>query len=228
MEHTFILDTITFAPDLPALMQRLHVKENSSHAQDLKALVDEAAAIARPKAMYRLAYIDEKAEDCVVIEGVTFTSRVLRVNLDIAQRVFAYVATCGMELEAWEKSLKDMLYSFWADVIKEMALRAAAHALNHELATCYTLGRTSTMAPGSLPDWPIREQRPLFTLLGDPQAAIGVQLTDSMLMVPNKSISGIRFPTEENFESCQLCPRENCPGRRAPYDATLYERKYHH
>ncbi len=29
-----------------------------------------------------------------------------------------------------------------------------------------------------------------------------------------------------NFERCQLCQRENCPGRRAPYDGKLYIRKY--
>jgi hypothetical protein len=39
-------------------------------------------------------------------------------------------------------------------------------------------------------------------------------------------VSGILFPTEETFASCQLCPREDCPNRRAPYDAELFERKY--
>jgi len=45
-------------------------------------------------------------------------------------------------------------------------------------------------------------------------------------MVPVKSVSGILFPTEESFASCQLCPREVCPGRRAPYDPDLYDAKY--
>jgi hypothetical protein len=62
--------------------------------------------------------------------------------------------------------------------------------------------------------------------LGDVAGAIGVWLSDSLLMVPAKSVSGVRFPTEESFESCQLCSRENCPGRRASYDDTLYDRKY--
>jgi hypothetical protein len=39
-------------------------------------------------------------------------------------------------------------------------------------------------------------------------------------------VSGIRFPTTESFESCQLCPRAGCPGRRAAYDASLYDRRY--
>jgi hypothetical protein len=51
-------------------------------------------------------------------------------------------------------------------------------------------------------------------------------LTESLLMVPVKSVSGIVFANEEEFASCQLCPREDCPGRKAPYDPGLYERKY--
>ena len=70
------------------------------------------------------------------------------------------------------------------------------------------------------------DEKVLFDLLGEAPAAIGVKLLDSMLMTPTKSVSGIRFPTEETFESCQLCPMENCPNRRAPYDESLYERKY--
>jgi hypothetical protein len=224
--HTFIVDSIPFQPDIPGLLHRLRIKEGSSYVADVQRLVDEAQAIARPKAMYRLSYVDAKGDDTVVIDGITFKSRVLRVNLDAAHRVFAFIATCGAELQAWSHTMPDVLYEFWADVIKEAALRDASQALNHELETCYELGRTSTMNPGSLADWPIREQRPLFALLGDPRAAIGVELTDSYLMVPNKTVSGIRFPSEEAFANCQLCPRENCPGRRAPYDATAFERKY--
>ncbi len=66
----------------------------------------------------------------------------------------------------------------------------------------------------------------LFALLGDVRSAIGVELTDSLLMVPRKSVSGILFVAEETFASCQLCPRQDCPNRRAPYDAGLFERKY--
>lgn len=225
-ETTFILDQIDFEPNITALKKRLHIKDGSSLEADLVRLVDEAKAIARPKAMHKLVFIDEKQPDSVVIDGVTLRSRVLRVNLDTANRVFGYVATCGQELQVWGEQLDDIVFQFWADEIKASALGSAVSALNKHLKSCYKLGRTATMAPGSLADWPIREQRPLFKILGDPEAAIGVHLTDSYLMIPNKSISGIRFPTETRFESCQLCPREGCPGRRAAYQPALYEEKY--
>ncbi|MCD6286785.1 MAG: vitamin B12 dependent methionine synthase [Anaerolineae bacterium] len=225
-ETTFILDEIDFRPNIAPLKKRLHIKDGSSFEADLDHLVDEAVAIARPKAMYKLVFVDEKLSDAVVIDGVTLRSRVLRVNLDAVHRAFAYVATCGQELQAWGEEQDDIVFKFWADVIKEAALGSASRALNRHLKTCYELGKSATMAPGSLADWPIREQRPLFKILGDPEAAIGIHLTDSFLMVPNKSISGIRFATEERFESCLLCPREECPGRRAAYQPALYTEKY--
>jgi hypothetical protein len=82
------------------------------------------------------------------------------------------------------------------------------------------------MNPGSLADWPIGQQVPLFSLLGDTERAVGVRLSSSLLMIPRKSVSGFQFPSEETFASCQLCPRSVCPNRRAPYDNALFEEKY--
>ena len=221
-----VLDDIPFRIDLGLLMKKLRVREGHTYTDNVKRLADEAQAIARPKALYKVAYIESRDDKAVVIDGITMNSRVLRVNLEQAHRVFPYVVTCGMELQEWADSIDDVLRRFWAETINEMALRVAIQVLNKHLAERYRPGRTSAMSPGSLGEWPIQAQRPLFALLGDPKGAIGVRLTDSLLMIPTKSVSGIRFPTEESFESCQLCPREGCPGRRAPYDKDLYDKKY--
>jgi hypothetical protein len=87
-------------------------------------------------------------------------------------------------------------------------------------------GQVFRLSPGSLSDWPIQEERPLFAILDNTRDLIGVHLTEGLMMVPTKSVSGILFPTEINFVSCQLCPREVCPGRKATYDKDLYDRKY--
>jgi len=221
-----VLDAVPLRIDLEPLARRLRVAENDEHLTALQRLVEQAVSVGRPKAMYRVGYIEERTDDTVVIDGVLFTSRILRVNLEHAHRVFLYSATCGTELAAWAQTLEDLLERYWSEAIQESALRAASRALHRHMVESFHLDKTATMAPGSLGDWPLSQQRPLFACLGDVRGEIGVELTDSLLMVPAKSISGIRFPTEESFESCQLCPRENCPGRRAPYDDTLYDRKY--
>lgn len=202
------------------------MQPDSSDAAELAQLCKAAQAIARPKALYRLAYIDAHDDDGVVVDGVRLTSRVLRVNLDAVHRVWIYTATCGTELGEWADTLDDVLLQFWAEALKETALAAAIRALGADLNERFQPGKTSAMAPGSLVDWPLAQQRPLFALLGDAEQLVGVHLTESCLMVPNKSISGLRFPTEANFESCQLCPRPDCPNRRARYDPELLATKY--
>lgn len=226
VENTFILDEIAFEPDVSALTKRLRIKSGSSYVGELQHLVEKAKSLARPKVIYRAAYIDSKNEDKVTIDGITFSSRVLSVNLAPVHRVFVFVATCGAELGEWSHSIDDMVQSYWSEAIKEAALRAASVALNQHLEACYDLGKTATMNPGSLADWPLHQQRPLFQLLGGPHTAIGVELTASYLMEPNKSVSGIRFPTEDRFESCMLCQGQDCPGRRSAYDPELYDEKY--
>lgn len=221
-----ILDNIPFELDTSALLKRLRLPEHGEHAAAAVSFANTARSIARPRAMYKEAYIEEKGDDFAVIDGITFTSRVLRVNLEPAHRVFPYVATCGREIMGWADSIDDPLESFYADEIMISALHSATAALHKAIAGDYSPGKTSSMNPGSLPDWPLEQQVHLMQLLGDPYEAIGVELTPSCLMIPIKSVSGISFPTETGWQNCQLCPRESCPGRRAPYDAELYRKKY--
>ena len=223
---THILDNIPLNIDLAHMARALRIADRPGELDDLKVMIAEAESVGRPKAMYQVEYIQAKGQDFIDLGSAVFTSRVLRVNVEKAHRVFPFIATCGMELHEWAGSINDLLRHFWADAIAEMALRSAMQFLEHHLAEQYEFSQLARMNPGSLQDWPLREQRALFALLGDPQAAIGVRLTGSLLMVPTKTVSGLIFPTEESFASCQLCPREDCRGRRAPYDKDLYDRKY--
>jgi Vitamin B12 dependent methionine synthase, activation domain len=220
------LDRIPFQLDAAGLRRKLHVKEGSHPAEELDCLIHEAQMIGKPKALYKEAFIESRTDETVTVDGITFKSRVLRVNLDNVYRVFPHAVTCGLELDAWSKKIADFLQGFWAEEIKETVLYLARDSLLNHVRKYHQLGEIARMNPGSLADWPIEEQRPLFTLLGNAQQLIGVHLTPSLMMVPTKSVSGILFPTEFDFTSCQLCPREVCPGRKAPYDKDLYDKKY--
>ncbi len=221
-----ILDDIHFVADTESLKHRLRIRESGSNLTRFLALIKEGQKIAQPKAMYRPVYIEDRSEEAVRVEGRWFRSRVLTVNLSHAHRVFIYVATCGVELDEWAKRQKDILSAFWAEAIKEAALRTAVRAVGSHIEEKYHPGKTSQQNPGSLEDFPLAEQRTLFDLLGDTRLTLGVSLLPSLMMSPCQSVSGIIFPTAEDFQSCLLCPREKCPGRRSPYDPTLYERKY--
>ncbi len=221
-----ILDEIPFDIDVPGFLELLRLPADHKMASEVRELCAEALLIARPRAMYREAGIDTRSDDMVTIESIPFRSKLLSTNLRDAHTVYPFVLTCGMELEMWSNHFDDILRKFWADSIKGMALGAALKAFDEHLGRSAGAENLSAMNPGSLEDWPIEEQRVLFKLLGNVQEAIGVSLTESCMMVPIKSISGLRFISEEGFVNCQLCDREKCPGRRAPYDEHLKAEKY--
>jgi hypothetical protein len=143
------------------------------------------------------------------------------------ERVFAFVATCGAELDTLQVECQDPLLAYCLDCIKAAALRVARGRLKSYIISQYGLEKTSGMSPGSgdTDVWPIEQQVELFTLLGNVEAQVGVRLTESCLMQPNKTVSGLIFPTEKDFITCQLCHRENCPNRHAPFSEQLWQER---
>jgi hypothetical protein len=193
----------------------------TQNAEQVQNLLDIALPLIRARAVYRVCFIEEKLENALVLERIRLTSQVLRKNLDEVGRVFPYVVTIGSELEERACGSKDLLENYYLDLIGNMALRKSRDYLEGHLRSRFALDGMSFMSPGSLPDWPIEEQRQLFSILQGVEQSIGVRLNESLLMIPRKSVSGIYFPTEIKFYSCQLCPREICEGRKAPYDEAL-------
>ncbi len=217
-----ILGTIPVELNMTEIKRRLHI----SRDQDLslaQQLVDFSQELFDAKALYKICYIDEKLEQGVTVDGLSFRSKVLRKNLDQVERVFPYVVTIGPKFEAEMRDCPDLLKKYYLDIIGTLALTSARKHLENHLKSKYALEKMSFMSPGSLADWPIEQQRPLFDLLEDVQNAIGVELTDHLLMLPAKTVSGIYFPTETSFFSCQLCPRKECIGRKAAYSEELAE-----
>ncbi len=211
---------VDLEPDKVLKFMRMRAS-NQQVERMVQELVEVTCSIAKPKVVYKVSYVDDKDGDTVTIDGVRFTSRVLRINLDQVERVFPYVATCGTELEEITIPPDNFMKSYCLDAIKTTLLMSAVDYLINYLAKHYALGKMSRMNPGSLESWPVTQQKELFSLFGDVEELIGVGLTKSCVMVPLKSVSGIYFPTEIKFESCQLCPREKCIGRRVSYDPEL-------
>jgi len=216
---------IPFQLDFNSLAKTVHLSGGTDDAREFKKLLNKARRISRPKALYRECFVGHKGLDTVTIDHVTFVSPALRLKLDKVERVFAYAATCGNEIDGLDISRDDFLKKFWLDNIKTVLLGFSIAHLRKHLDLKYKLGKTASMNPGSgdAAVWPLAQQKELFALIGDVAGLIGVRLTDSCLMIPNKSVSGIYFPTEINFYSCQVCHREKCVSRKAPFDPALWK-----
>ena len=215
-----ILENFSVSLSLDQVRRRLHMKPDSDMSQ-VRTLVDTVQQLIEPRAIYKVCYIEEKSEDSVIVDGLRLSSRVLRKNLDWVERIFPYAITLGSKLGEKQNACSNLLENYYLDSIGNLALTSVQKQLKKHLQSKFALEKMSSMAPGSLSDWPIEEQGPLFKLLGNVEASIGVKLTRNLLMIPAKSISGFYFPTEVSFYSCQLCPRKRCESRKAKFDETL-------
>ena len=146
-----------------------------------------------------------------------FTSRILRVNVESCELVYPFIATIGPELEGVAAEQERLTRKFFLEIIGDYTLTDSVWQIEERIKQKFSIKQNSIMTPGSLENWPITQQVPLFNLFGDALTKVGVKLTSSMVMKPRKSISGISFETERVFINCQLCQRDRCPGRRAKY-----------
>ena len=226
MSEIIVLDAIPFRLDAARLAKKIHLAEDDAEiVRSWEALFEKVSALARPKALYRDCTVEAVTEDTVFAEGVPLKSRVMVQQLGERRRLFAYCATCGTETAVLEES-PDPLEQFWLEELRLELLRQALAYLRDEISRRYRIPKLVGMAPGSgdADVWPLSEQTGLFERLleGRVTESIGVVLTESLLMLPYKSSSGVLFAAEHDFATCRLCHRENCPNRRAPFDAELW------
>ncbi len=192
---------------------------NEEFADELADMLDEALPLADPVVLFGVCPVSADAGQ-VRVNGVVIPSDLAFDKLQSKNRCFPYICTCGAALEEWSKQYAgDLLAEYWADEIKKYFLMRIRVEMNAWLKENYkTGGHLASLNPGSIAAWPISGQAELFEVLGGREFVaeqIGVIYTDSFLMLPSKSVSGIAFESETFYENCQYCPIENCPGRRA-------------
>lgn len=184
----------------------------------LKKIVDEAENLVDPQSLYRMAWVGSVRTVEVMIDKIRFRGSLLPEKLHKSCIVFPYILTLGQRLDHRITAAADsLLEQYYFDQIGNILLRQCSTFLESHLKKSYTIKQLSSISPGSLIDWPIEEQKSLFSLFGDTQKLIGVHLTSQMLMIPKKSLSGIFFPSQEKFVACSLCPRKDCQERSVPF-----------
>ncbi len=204
--------------DTAQVLKRLRLRPGNGRLEKMTTeLAEEALAVARPKAVYRVSHAKVIDRSTVAIDGVFFTSRALSRCLEGQPVVYPLIATAGQELEAIPVARGDLMRQYTLDLIKMVILFSASEYLTDYIKTKHSLNGAAALNPGEFDDFPISQQKPLFSLFGDAAARIGVSLTTGGSLKPTKSHSGILFPNETGFVSCRLCTMLKCPGRRAAY-----------
>lgn len=198
---------------------------NISHATQLKIekLKPVFEKLVTPSLYHQNAGIDSVEKGAVHLEeGLKFKSPKLSRMLKGCDDIICYIATLGVSVEEEIKRLMDKKNMSEAYILDAMASAAADNMVEtfhrHKKAKYNSQGKQVTLcfSPGYC-DWPVTEQKKLFSLIESQE--VEVELNDSCLMTPRKSISGV-FGIHSNGETpynpCWDCNRTDCPARRAP------------
>jgi len=151
------------------------------------------------------------------IEGITFNIKpIISRQIKEAEEAALFICTAGPVIgEMSRSSMKggDLLKGYVYDVIGSEVVEAAADMMQEELlkevAVC-GMKITNRFSPGYC-GWDVAEQHKLFSFFKD--NFCGITLTESALMNPIKSVSGIigigrnvRYTAYQ----CKLCGDKNC------------------
>ncbi len=158
-----------------------------------------------------------REEKSLQIEGVTFNIKpIIYRQMKEADEAALFICTAGPVIgEMSRNSMKggDLLKGYVYDVIGSEVVEAAADLMQEELRKSMSpagKGITNRFSPGYC-GWDVAEQHQLFSFFKD--NFCGITLTESALMNPVKSVSGVigigrnvRFTPYQ----CKLCDDKNC------------------
>ena len=217
-QTSIVLDDVKVEFDLEAIGRKMRTRSSARAETLLRDLSREAEPIAKPRAAAKLCAVTVVSDTRLQLDGQAFDSPLLIENMGELGRAFPYLATEGDELAEWGRSFSGMERLF-ANAIQNAAMKQTEALLEKKLRDQFGITQLSAMNPGSLMVWPITQQTPLFELLAPLPEKLGITLLPTFMMKPEQTVSGIFFQTDKKFFSCQLCPRDDCPNRKAPRTA---------
>ena len=141
-------------------------------------------------------------------------SRLLQTRLQGCDRVLIFAATVGIGIDrrilkyASISPAKALLFQ----AVGAERIESLCEVFCQEVSQSY--GETTARFSAGYGDFPLTTQSRFFELL-DCARAIGLTLTDSLLMTPTKSVTaviGLGKNTKEN--GCSACTKEDCEFRK--------------
>ncbi|MBI4186600.1 MAG: hypothetical protein HY530_03720 [Chloroflexi bacterium] len=210
--------------------QRLGYKDRTPPASILSlidAQIARASELIKPVFTYDVRTIESVAGQEVFLAGhLALSSKTVSYVLSDCRRAFIYLATIGREIS--EETLRlikkgEALAPTILDVIGTEAVAQTVTRLRGaagDIAVADGYRATVQYAPGYC-DWHVTQQKVLFQVINS--GALGVTLTDSCFMVPEKSVSGVigigKIDPAKPPPCLAICDkRDSCSYKRMGWD----------
>ena len=167
------------------------------------------------------------SETLQIAETILKPGKIITSSIREADHFAVFIATAGKGFDEWNQKIQhgdDMVRAFFADSLGSVLAEACVAVLKERFEREMTeqgLFVSNSYSPGYC-DWPLVEQRKLFSFF--PEQFCGVTLTESCLMVPIKSVSGIigiGQHVKKRLYSCDVCTMTTCVKNRKKYAADL-------
>jgi hypothetical protein len=190
----------------------------------IKRLIKETTPLLSPQVVTTERNIHESNEGTLVLEpGLPLQSRKMTRALAPCTKARVFIATVGPRIERRIQKLTDdnrMSEASILDAIASVAVEDTVEKFQSKFDDELSdEGKRTTLrfSPGYC-DWPIKEQRKVFKAVDGSE--IDVSLTDTCLMRPRKSVSGV-FGIGSEIElkerctnPCMQCGMKHCTARR--------------
>jgi hypothetical protein len=199
-------------------------KPSEVHFSDLIGqALKETAEICSIKAEYRIFddILFNDPDKTATINNLTFDiKKIVYGQLKKSESAAIFLCTAGEEIgkmSRWAMKSGDLLEGYIYDVVGSEIVEAAVDLMQNDLEKSIASSGnkiTNRFSPGYC-GWDVSEQQKLFQLL--PGTYCGIRLTDSSLMDPEKSVSGI-IGIGKNVRhlpyTCNICDMKDCIYRR--------------
>jgi len=207
--------------------ERIHPKGDSRSRKPILSAVDECLRIARHMAKPMIASAKKDvlagANESLTLEGpLSLAGPALSSYIRGSKHAHLFCVTIGCEVEDTATMLMENgedLHGYLLDRIGSFAVESLAEGFEDALRARYKSADMSVSArfsPGYC-DWPVEEQRKIEKALDFSRA--GVRLTESCMMIPKKSISGLigvgpKGLFSKKGSQCVICDNKECSYRR--------------
>jgi hypothetical protein len=189
----------------------------------IPSMVEEVLANVKPhceiQGGYRIfeSFYRDKKNHLIKLEDVTFNVKSTVSNLiRKAEKAALFVCTAGEGVSKWSKELMsegDLMKGYVVDVVGSEIVDKAMDKIQNILESDMKkngLGITDRYSPGYC-DWQVSEQHKLFSFF--PDNFCNIRLSETSLMYPIKSVSGIigiGKNAEKKGYTCDFCKIKDC------------------
>ena len=189
----------------------------------IPSMVEEVLANVKPRCKiqggYRIfeSFSRDKKNHLIKLDDVTFNVKPTVSNLiRKAEKAALFVCTAGEGVSKWSKELMsegDLMKGYVVDVVGSEIVDKAMDKIQNILESDMKkngLGITDRYSPGYC-DWEVSEQHKLFSFF--PDNYCNIRLSETSLMYPIKSVSGIigiGKNAEKKGYTCDFCKIKDC------------------